>query len=198
MLKALLALAIGYLAGSFPSAYLLARLKGHNIFKLGSGNMGAMNVARNLSPALGLAVLALDVAKGALASFLGLLLSPAPHSLLPAFSAGLGAVLGHAYSLYLKGRGGKALATTLGVALPLYPLAAFVALAALLVLMAFSRRVACSVVLTALLYPAITLLLPQRYPLPSWHYALATAAIAAIVILKHLGAARQELMGQCA
>jgi glycerol-3-phosphate acyltransferase PlsY len=194
MLNTLITLMIGYLIGSFPSAYLIAKLKKRDIFTVGSGNMGAMNTARNLGMGLGVIVLLLDIGKGALASYLGLLLTPAPDiSLAPAFGAGLGAVLGHAWSLYLGFRGGKALASAFGVALPLYPLAAVVSLVVLVVLIALLKRVALAAVLVTLPHTILAGLLPNRYALPAWHYLVAVAPVAAVIIYKHLPTLRQEL-----
>jgi acyl phosphate:glycerol-3-phosphate acyltransferase len=194
MFNAVLALILGYLVGSFPSAYLIARLKKRDIFTVGSGNMGAMNTARNLGMGLGVIVLLLDITKGALASYLGLLLTPAPaDSLLPAFSAGLGAVLGHAWSLYLGFRGGKALATAFGVALPLYPLTALTSLIVLVLLIALFKRVALSSVLVTFIHTILAGVLPYRFPLPGWHYSAAVATLTLIIIYKHLPAVWQEL-----
>ena len=115
LLDVLRALVLGYLIGAFPSAFLVGKLKGQNIFKVGSGNMGAMNAARNLGYGLGVLVLLVDLAKGALATYLGLqLFSP---NILPAFVAGVGAVIGHTWSIYIGFKGGKGLATGFGVSL---------------------------------------------------------------------------------
>ena len=72
MLGVLAALGIGYLLGSIPSAALIARTQGKNIFEVGSGNMGAMNAARNIGWWAGAAGLLSDLGKGALASVVGL------------------------------------------------------------------------------------------------------------------------------
>jgi len=154
LLWPLLSLAAGYLLGSVPSAALVARLKRRDIFAVGSSSMGAMNTARNLGWALGALVLLLDLGKGALASLVGLWLGTlAGDALYTPLAAGVGAVLGHLWSVWVGFRGGKGLATTLGVALPVYPLGGLYALLTLLVLVALSRRVTFATLLTALLYP---------------------------------------------
>ena len=192
--NALIALCMGYLLGSFPSAYLLAKLKGANIFAVGSGNMGAMNTARNLGYGLGVLVLLLDVGKGALASYFGLLLS-SDSSLLPALLGGVGAVAGHAWPIFLNFRGGKALATTLGTTLPLYPLVGLLGLALMVVLIVVLKRSALAAVITVLLYPVIV------YRVSSLHYAprgqlglilLCTGLVALVVFVRHLPSLRQE------
>ena len=101
MTYGLAALAAGYLLGGFPTAYLLARARGRDVFAVGSGSMGAMNTARNVSPALGAAVLVVDAAKGALAAYLGALLGglgAGPGPLLGSLLGSLGAVTGHCFS----------------------------------------------------------------------------------------------------
>ena len=150
----LFALLLGYLVGAFPSAAVIARLRGARIREVGSGNVGAMNTARNLGWVWGLIVFLLDVGKGALAAYVGLLIgSLANVGVVAPLAAGVGAVWGHIWSPYLGFRGGKGLATTLGVALPIYPLGGLGGFALLIVLVLLLRRVALAGVVLALLYP---------------------------------------------
>ena len=168
----LAALALGYLCGSFPSAYLLGRLRGKDVFAVGSGSMGAMNTARNLGPALGVGVLVLDVGKGALATFLGLrmagagdLVPPDPAGsapLLAAVAAGVAAVLGHCYSAFVGFRGGKGLATAFGVALPLYWLVAVYGLVFIVAAQLITRSSDAATLTTFAVYPVITYLALDR------------------------------------
>lgn len=166
------ALAVGYLCGSFPSAYLLSRLRGTDIFAVGSGSMGAMNTARNLGPALGIGVLLLDVGKGALATYLGLRMATlgsmqqpeATSSLLvlPAVLAGVGAVAGHCYSVFVGFRGGKGLATAFGAALPLYWLVAVYGLVFIVALQLITRSSDAATLVTFVAYPVIAFLTLDR------------------------------------
>jgi acyl phosphate:glycerol-3-phosphate acyltransferase len=149
---------LGYLLGAIPSAELAARLRGRHIFDVGSGNMGAMNTARNLGFGLGVAVFVADVAKGAAATALGLAWANAlglgaTATLTVALAAGLGAVVGHAWSVYVGGRGGKALATILGVSLPLYPLGGLAGALAVIVLAVVTRNATLAAVATLVAYP---------------------------------------------
>ncbi len=193
MVDALVALVVGYVLGSFPSAYLLAKLKGENIFQVGSGNMGAMNTARNLGYGLGAVVLLLDVGKGALASYVGLTLSS--DTLLPALVAGVGAVAGHAWPVFLGFRGGKALATTLGTTLPLYPLVGLLGLALMIALTLLSKRSTLAAVITVALYPVIVYAVSSQYaPRGQLGLVMFCAGIVAfIVVVRHLSALRREL-----
>ena len=119
VLSTILAVVIGYLLGSIPFAYIAARLKkGVDIRQVGSGNTGALNTMREVGPAIGFAVLFADIAKGSLAvliaQWLGL-------SLIWVFVVGFVAVVGHNWPIFLKFKGGKGIATTLGVLLILVP-----------------------------------------------------------------------------
>ena len=115
-----LALVIGYLLGSIPSAYLIARLlKGVDIRKVGGGNVGAVNTMREIGPLPGLSVLFADVAKGALAVLIAQWLGV---HLYWVFAAGFLVVVGHNWPVWLKFRGGQGLATTMGVLVVFSPI----------------------------------------------------------------------------
>jgi acyl-phosphate glycerol 3-phosphate acyltransferase len=114
-----------YLTGAIPFGYLIARSRGVDIFKVGSGNIGATNVGRVLGKKLGILVFVLDVLKGALPVAVALALQrETPEFLTRGWlevGAGLAAFLGHLFPLYLGFRGGKGVATGAGVALVLVP-----------------------------------------------------------------------------
>ncbi|HXT97899.1 MAG TPA: glycerol-3-phosphate 1-O-acyltransferase PlsY [Polyangia bacterium] len=125
-----------YLAGSIPFGVVVARAKGIDLRQVGSGNIGATNVARALGKAWAIAVLLADAAKGFVPLWLGRRLGfPAATIAL----AGLAAIVGHMFTLFLRGRGGKGVATSLGVALALSPLAALLGFAVYLALFAATR-----------------------------------------------------------
>jgi glycerol-3-phosphate acyltransferase PlsY len=118
ILNIILAVVIGYLLGSVPFAYIAARLKGIDIRQAGGGNVGALNVMREIGPAAGLAVLFADLAKGSIAVLIAHWLD---ISLIWVFVAGFAAVAGHNWPVFLKFKGGKGGATTMGVFLALVP-----------------------------------------------------------------------------
>ncbi len=203
VLEVVAALVAGYLLGSLPFAAWIARVRGATIFEIGSGNMGAMNTARNLGFGLGALVLLLDAAKGAAATGVGLLLAQSPTApngpltwLLPALAAGLGAVLGHAFSLYIGFRGGKGLAAAFGVSLPLYPLGGLLGAGVLLVLtLALRHRSGLAAVITVALYPALVLasqLARGRGAAVSWEIAAGVASMALVALYRHYLAFRRE------
>lgn len=196
------AMALGYFIGSFPSAALVARMMGRDIFEVGSGNMGAMNTARHLGWLPGVAVLALDIGKGALAVSLTAVLAQvavgsadsaavgaaAVLTAMP-LAAGVGAVSGHAWSVFTGFRGGKALATALGVALPVYPLGGLYAVLLMIALMLLTRRTTLSALITMTAYPAVVAAALHRAGVDTEQiFAVVTSVvlISAIVIYKHL------------
>jgi glycerol-3-phosphate acyltransferase PlsY len=194
MLGLLTALGLGYLLGSVPSAELIARARGKTIFELGSGNMGAMNTARNLGWGAGIAVLVFDLAKGALASWLGIVMVAIsqPEALwavtIP-LAAGFGAVVGHAASLYVGFRGGKALTTALGMSLPLFPLGGLYGMLLLVSLILLLRKVGIGSSLAALCFPAVVYTSQYQASInPGVRIAttVTVALISIIIIIKHL------------
>lgn len=188
-MTALFALLVGYLVGSFPSAAVAARFRRQDIFEVGSSSMGAMNTARNLGWALGVLVLLLDLGKGALASGIGLWLGGFGDNPFAPLAAGVGAVIGHLWSVWVGFRGGKGLATTLGVTLPVYPLGGLYALLALFVFLGLFRKVTPATFATAVFFPVgVFLSLPQTPERTA--VTLSACLIALLVALKHLLPAR--------
>ena len=119
---AALALALGYLLGSIPFGLILTRLSGKgDIRDIGSGNIGATNVLRTGSKWLAAATLLLDIAKGAAAVWIAEASWPGT-----ARFAAAGALIGHMFPVWLKFRGGKGVATYLGILIGLAPVAALV------------------------------------------------------------------------
>jgi glycerol-3-phosphate acyltransferase PlsY len=126
VLKSVLSIIIAYLLGAIPFAYIAGRWKkGMDIRHTGGGNVGATNVLREVGTGAGLLVLAADILKGALAVFVAKWFGV---STLIIFIAGLAAVIGHNWSIFIGFGGGKGGATTIGVffaLVPIYTAAAF-------------------------------------------------------------------------
>jgi glycerol-3-phosphate acyltransferase PlsY len=139
MILNIVAIIIGYLLGSIPFAYIVARMKkGVDIREVGGGNVGALNTYREIGPAWGLSVLALDIIKGVLAvmvaRWLGL-------SLEWICGAGFAAVVGHNWPVFIKFQGGKGAATVLGVLVALTPVELLLAAAIVIILIGITRNV---------------------------------------------------------
>ncbi len=185
----LAALAVGYLLGGFPTAAIAARLRGKRIFEVGSGNMGAMNTARNLGFGWGLAVLVVDVSKGAAAAALGAAMGHAlggqggvPLAL--ASISGVAAVAGHAWSPYVRFRGGKSLATAFGASLPVYPWGGVAALVLIVALLLIFRREPPATRVTIVLYAPLVYLATMQATLDQeLAFTATTAALASAVLV---------------
>ena len=176
-----LILAIGYLLGSIPFGYLIARLAGgRDIRSEGSGNIGATNVTRSLGLGAGLATLVLDAGKGACAVWLATRLS---GNLSTSFAfAAIGAILGHLFPFWLRFRGGRGVATAMGAFLVIGWMATLADLLVWVVAMVIWRYASLSSILWAALLPLLMywLYVPGHHPPENVSIA---AVIAALLIL---------------
>jgi len=163
-----LAVAIAYVAGSIPSAYIAGRARGVDLRKHGSGNLGATNVIRVLGTKIGLVVFAFDVAKGALPVLLlpRYTISPWP-SVWIAIACGVAAILGHTRPVFLLfQRGGKGVATAAGVFLALAPIQTLLILIVFAVVLLTSGYVSVGSLICASLLPVlIAVTLGPRSPI---------------------------------
>ena len=187
----LTAVLAGYLLGALPFGYLVAKSKGVDIFKVGSGNPGATNVKRTLGAGAGNTVLALDVLKGALATAWPLLpLLDTPHEEVLQLIGVVAAVLGHSFSVFTRFKGGKGVATAAGGLFVLMPAACLIAGAAWVAAFYAFRYVSLASILAAV---AIIV--------TSWlrGYHVATSVIATVlavfVIVRHHSNIRRLLAG---
>ncbi len=130
--------AVAFFWGGINPATLIGRLLGRDVTRAGSGNPGATNAGRVLGRKWGILVGVLDVLKGFLPAFLAAQF----YGLLVGYLLGIAAVLGHVFSPYLRGRGGKGVATALGAILGVHPWYAVVLLLVFVVVFALSRWVA--------------------------------------------------------
>jgi acyl phosphate:glycerol-3-phosphate acyltransferase len=181
---------IAYLTGSLPFGFLIARYAaGIDIRKSGSGNIGATNVARVLGKKLGIAVLILDCLKGVLpTAVLPLLVSePAPLRLHLAVLSGTAAILGHMFPVWLEFRGGKGVATALGVALTLAPLSTAAAFAVFVVCAALTRFASLSSILGAWTFCGVELwqLRPTPFGEATWSLALFSTLVPLLIVIRH-------------
>lgn len=167
---------VGYLVGSVNPAAIIARARGTDLRTVGSGNPGATNAGRAFGWPVGVLVGVLDVAKG----YLPVVLLDHLGYPVPALVAGLAAVVGHISSPWLRGRGGKGVATSLGAVLAVQPWWVLPVLAAFGVTFLVTRRVGLSSVAGALMLVPASLV---RHDRPA-DIAFA-AALAALVIVRH-------------
>jgi glycerol-3-phosphate acyltransferase PlsY len=151
-MSGLLAIVIAYLLGGIPFGFLLVKLtRGTDVRESGSGNIGATNVLRTAGRGVGVATLALDIAKGYVAVWLAAKLTddaPEWTSL-----AALAVMAGHAYPVFLKFHGGKAVATFIGAFAYLTPLPLAAVLMLFVVTVAVTRYISAASILAAATFP---------------------------------------------
>ena len=167
-----------YLIGSIPFALLLARRWGAiDLRRVGSGNLGAANVMRASGITAGILVAILDITKGAASVMLAARLSG--NSTAPA-AAGLAAIVGHIYPIWLRFRGGKGVATACGVFSVLTPMAIPPALAIFLITVTLTKYISLGSLLATIALP------PLAYALGSEAAAVVAACLAAaIIVFRH-------------
>jgi acyl phosphate:glycerol-3-phosphate acyltransferase len=180
-----------YLLGSIPFGYILLRIfRGQDVRQTGSGNIGATNVARS-SPVLGILTLLLDALKGAVAVAVTRALFP--DQMMLAAIAALFAILGHAFPVWLRFRGGKGVATGLGSFLMLAPKIVLIALGIFVVMVFAFRYVSLASIVTVALFPLLAWLLKEYGNTPL--VLVFMAAASALIIAKHGGNVRRLLAG---
>lgn len=188
MIPILVALAIGYLSGALPwGLWLGLWWKGVDVRTVGSRNLGATNVYRSLGPAVGIPVLILDIAKGTLPTWL-VPLSPWAAGFPGGpewcrLAVGLAAVLGHVFTVFAGFKGGKGVATTVGVLLALSPPAFGVFVAVFVVTVLVTRFISLGSILGSLAF-AMTLAIvsPGGWKSPTFGFGV---LVALLVIQRH-------------
>ncbi|MCB1562617.1 MAG: glycerol-3-phosphate 1-O-acyltransferase PlsY [Alphaproteobacteria bacterium] len=191
---------VGYLVGSVPFGLILARLFGYgDIRKIGSGNIGATNVLRTGNKALAAATLILDAGKGAIPIFLlaFFVIQDTPDPAVSedfynvmALSFGFGAILGHCFPVWLKFKGGKGVATTLGVLLVATPWAGFVAVCTWGIVAGFFRISSLAALCAVAIAPLAAFLIYGPMP------GIITILIALLVFWRHKGNIDRLLKGE--
>jgi glycerol-3-phosphate acyltransferase PlsY len=174
----------GYVLGSIPFGYLLVRVQsGGDIRFMGSGNIGATNVARTSGWAVGVATLILDTAKGYFAVWL--IGHYSGESIRFMTYAGLAAILGHIFPIWLKFSGGKGVATALGVFLKICWPAVAVAVIVFALVLIFWRYVSLASVSAAAALPLLVYILYAPGHAPPAVLSTGTLLAAFMVIVKH-------------
>ena len=197
----ILFLILSYLVGSIPTGYLIGKAKGVDITKQGSNNIGATNTARVLGKKFFLLVTFLDAIKGFIFVFL-FRYNILPHEwcLLSPILYGLFAVLGHVFSIFLKFKGGKAVATGAGVALGYSPIICLVGILAFILVYFITKIVslgsiigASAIMISSIIVSIVTdqillnlTTIPQTtlWPLNLW-YVIGVIIIVFIIIIRH-------------
>ncbi|MGC9454125.1 MAG: glycerol-3-phosphate 1-O-acyltransferase PlsY [Phycisphaerae bacterium] len=192
-----------YVLGSTPFGVLLARAHGVDLRKVGSGNVGATNVARALGRKWGYICFLLDMGKGLAAVLVaGLLLRglkefPTLVHQASWLGVGCGVILGHIFSFYLRFRGGKGVATALGVVVGIYPYFTFAGLAALgvwIVVVLWKRYVSLASLAAAGAF--LPLFVAFNWPVVHvWPLGAFAAVMVGLIVLRHRDNIRRLLAG---
>jgi len=177
-----------YLVGSLsPSVFLGRLVKGIDVREHGSGNAGATNAFRVLGTRLGIVVLAADVLKGFLPVLLARYVSDPSVTVLVAMAA----LAGHNWSVFLKGKGGKGVATGAGVILAMMPVIVLVLVAVFVIVLALTSTVSIASLTATVLFPVLTIATP--HPLA---YVIFSVVGSAVVIYGHRGNIRRLVRHQ--
>lgn len=184
-----------YILGSIPFGVIFARLFGSaDVRKSGSGNIGAANVARVAGPLAGILTLVFDTGKGAAAVLLAARF--AHESAAWMMLAGLTAQVGHCFPVWLRFKGGKGVATALGIFLALCPAAALAALLLFLIVVAIWRYISLGSITAAAAMPLLMYFLWAPRHAPPLIITFGSLAAAALVIYKHDGNIQRLVQGE--
>jgi glycerol-3-phosphate acyltransferase PlsY len=168
------AIALGYAVGSLPIGFLLAQTaRGVDLRRVGSGNVGATNVYRTAGLATAIAVMLLDIGKGAAA----VLLAGGGTS---AVAAGVAAVIGHIYPVWLRFRGGKGVATASGVFAVLSPVPTLAAAAAFALIVMRTRFVSLGSIVATITLPVVEWFMPGLRAVD-----IGATIVAALILFRH-------------
>jgi len=188
LVRILLIVVISYLLGSFPTAYLVGRLRNVNIFEVGSGNMGATNIVRVAGIGWGAVVWFFDSLKGILAIVIATQILPGAHAT-ATITAALAAIVGHNWSFFvtlLTGtlRGGKGAATAFGTLLMIVPFhIVAVVLAVCGLIIALTRYVSLGVLIMFSLAMIWILVLIAQNAMP-WEYVFYSVSVLALLLVR--------------
>ena len=195
-----------YLLGSIPFGLIIALAHGKDLRSIGSGNIGATNVARALGRKWGYFCFLLDVLKGAIPMLAVRVLTevsePTPGLVSLWLVVGCAAILGHVFPIYIKFKGGKAVSTSFGVALGLWPyftICAVIAIAVWAVFVLIWRYISLGSMAASITFPIALILtivlIPSWHLVDLWPLLVAAIAIPIMVIVRHRGNIKRLIAG---
>jgi acyl phosphate:glycerol-3-phosphate acyltransferase len=173
-----------YLLGSIPFSYLFGKMRGIDIRQHGSGNVGATNALRVLGTRTGVITLLLDMGKGILAVEIGRLLLPEANEGYYILVA-IAAIIGHVFTVFLKFKGGKGVATSAGVFIDLLPIACLITLLVFIAVVIISKYVSLGSITAALFLWGYVLIDNIRDNFGGWQYLALVSLVSGFIILRH-------------
>lgn len=188
-------LGLAYLLGSIPVGWLIANIFYHkDIRQEGSGNIGATNALRIFGTKIGILVLLLDMMKGVMAVLIAKQVISGAHPLVSI--AGLVAILGHIFPVWLKFRGGKGVATAAGVFAALAPLGLLIGLLSFILVVWRTRYVSLGSIIAAMVFGVSTFWMELSKPMPDVALMILVGFIVTMIILKHKSNIQRLLRGE--
>ena len=179
---------VAYILGSIPNALWIGKVfKGIDVREHGSKNTGSTNAARVLGAKLGILTLILDISKGAIPTLIATMLLDSSISVI---LVGICAILGHSFSIFMKFKGGKAVATTVGVLIVLVPGAILLAAVIFFLVFGITRYVSLSSMIGAISLPIWIILFYKNIPL-----TIFGIIIAILIIVRHKSNIQRLLNG---
>jgi len=181
---------IAYAIGSVNFSVILSKkMAGFDVRERGSGNAGTTNMLRSVGKGAAALTLILDILKGLVAILIAKYivgnLADAANKAILVQLAGFFVVVGHTFPIFFGFRGGKGVATALGVLLLLNPLIGGICLVFALTVMALTRMVSLGSIMAAVLFPVLTIFIEDKYIADGYSYILFGIAMAALVIFNH-------------
>lgn len=190
-LLAWLLIPVAYVLGMFPSAVLVARAKGHDIYKEGSGNPGTSNVARVVGAKYAALVFVLDLAKGAIAAGVGLYFFGLPAAW--AFTAA--AIIGHMLPVIYRFKGGKGVATGAGAMLVLFPVVFVICGVTWVVVAKTTKKASLASLIIAVACPILAIAIPWPRR-ATWVEFGVLCVLAGLVVIRHAKNLRRLIKGE--
>ena len=189
---------IAYLIGSINFSVILSKkMAGFDVREKGSGNAGTTNMLRSVGKKAAAITLVCDILKGVVAILLAMLMNkifPNSNGALLVQIAGVAVILGHTFPIFFKFKGGKGVATSLGVLIMSNWQIGLICLVFALILIILTQMVSVGSIAAAILYPVLTIFIPQNYILPG-NYIIYSVVLAVIIVFNHRENVKRLLSG---
>ena len=198
MVESVIVAIIAYLIGSINFSIIFSKkMAGFDVREKGSGNAGTTNMLRSIGKKAAAITLICDILKGVVAIGVAILISKiveGSNGAILVQIAGIAVILGHTFPIFFKFKGGKGVATSLGVLIMSNWQIGLICLVFALILIALTQMVSVGSIAAAILYPVLTLFIPQNYIIPG-NYLIYSILLAIIVIFNHRENVKRLLNG---